>query len=189
MFGTSGQSEAPNGLREGIQTVTIHSFVAETNRNGKEYLGFKVYPKNGNPEYARTFEFYATTEKAIEYLNKKVLHIATKVVKRAQVDAIRANTLAEYAEGLNSLLAGKDVRLVFDGEEYYKGTELRIAPKLNRVSDFAEAVVEGAEYPVVEAYKTMLKFDPNTHIKKAVVPDTDNYMPVDMPVDMPASDY
>lgn len=188
MFGTRGHSEAPSGLREGIQTVTIHSFTAETNRNGKQFLGFKVYPKNGDPEYARTFEFYVTTDKAKEYMTKKVIHIATKVVTRAQIDAVGGSTLEEYAANLTNLLGGKDIRLVFDGEEYYKGTDLRIAPKLNRVSDFAEAVAEGAEYPAVDLSRTALKFDPAVHIKKAILPDAD-MLNEEIPVSMPDSDY
>lgn len=181
MFGTQGISESA-GLREGIQVVTIARWSAGENANGKPFLAVYLYPKGGDPEKARAFQFYLTTDKAVSATMKKVLHICSKVVKRSVLDEATASTAEQYANNLTALTAGKSLRIVFDGEEYYKDGQLRVAAKLNRLRDFAEAVEPGAEYSPVADKDTQLVFDREAHVVKAQVPDAED-------VSVPSDDY
>lgn len=177
MFGTAGIAETTLGIKEGINVVTIARWEAGENANQKAFISVFLYPKGGDPEKAREFRFFISTEKGMQISMKKIVHICTKMVKREALDAVQAPNAAAYAAALTQLTAGKDVRIVFDGEEYYKDGKLRIAAKLDRLGDFAEAVISGAEYPAVSSENTRLVFDPTKHIKKTPNPDVDGGTP------------
>ena len=115
--------------------------------------------------------FYLS-EKAAESSYKKIRHIFTKVTTDAEYLAAKAGSIGELGEVYNSKLAGKSLRIKFRGEEYLKqdgnvGTRAVIG-----YPEFAEAIHEGADYPVVPV--TKMTFNPDTDIKKlAKLPDND----------------
>lgn len=179
MFGTQGVVEGGSYIEPGVQRVILKEIVADTSPNGKDYIKLSFYKVGSQPDTARDFRFFMSTEGAIKASSKKILHLGTKMVTREALDGAGASDLATYAANLNALLAGKEVRLVFDGEEYYKNGAVKVAAKLNRLGDFAEACVEGSSSPVVEDENTRLVFDENKHIQRAEPIDLDISM--DMP--------
>ena len=186
MFGTQGVVEGGSYIEPGIQRVVIKEVTSGTSNSGKDYINFSMYKEGAAEDTSRDFKFYFSSEGAIKASSKKVLHLGTKMVTRAALDACSASTLDAYAANLNAALAGKTVRLVFDGEEYYKNGDIRVASKLNRLGDFAEACMPGAESPVVEDAQTRLQFNPEKHIVKAPSLDPQD---MDAALNMPGDEY
>jgi len=90
---------------------------------------------------------------------EKIKHIATKVVKEADIDGIKAESLEEYGSKLQDLLMGKSLRMKFVGEEYINASgETKVKTTVGLPS-FAEAIYEGGEYPVLDV--TKLKYNEN----------------------------
>jgi hypothetical protein len=151
MFNTKNVNEGSEYLKVGINSdVTIMGFTAESKEGSTPYVEISLAPTS-NLESINKFRLYFS-EKAASYSLSRIKHIATKCVKAAQIDAIEATTVAEYAAKLTALLKGRRLRILLNGSEYMRNdggvgvrTELPMA-------NFAEALSDGAEYaPVSES--------------------------------------
>jgi hypothetical protein len=113
---------------------------------------------------------------------EKLLHIATKVVTRDAVDAVGGNSLAEFGNNLNGLLAGKKLRMKFIGNEIAgkDGKQNWFKADLG-LPTFAEACEAGAEHPALSDEESKLTFDENNKwdMKRLPVSDVEpNTAPV-----------
>ena len=154
---TTGSKWIAPGVENDIVISNVTGYLpAEAER--APFLEFTFRKASSTDEDATKIRFYMS-EKSSEMSMKKVLHLATKVVKRTQIDAITANSVEEYGALLHKLIVGKHLRLKFLGEEYVNSkNEVKVKPVLGLPS-FAEAVMEGAEYPVVMDNATKLTYD------------------------------
>jgi hypothetical protein len=126
---------------------------------------------DGEPDATTDMRFYLS-EKAAESTYKKIRHIFTKVVKDEDYLAAKAENIEELGDVYNSKLAGHSLRIKFRGEEYLKQDGSTGVRSVIGYPEFAEAIQEGAEYPVVAV--TKMTFNPDTDIKKLVkLPDND----------------
>lgn len=160
--GTKVQAERVSSyITPGIQEATISGITGEINKNGNPVVTIMMYPKGGDDKNANKFLFFFNSDKATEFSLRKIQHIATKIVKEDKYLAVTADNIEEYAEGLNNLLAGHSLRMKFCGEQYIK-QDSSIGVRANvGLPSFAEAIQEGAEYPVVEASMSKLTYDVN----------------------------
>ena len=185
MFGGQDVQEIskPKYIRPGIHEVTIKSVKGENNQNGNPVITFSLYLKDGDAEATTDFRFYLS-EKAATMSYKKIRHIFTKVVKDADYLSSTASSIEELGEVYNSKLAGKSLRIKFNGEGYVKqdgNTGLRASIGL---PEFAEAISDGAEYPAVA--ETKLVFNDDRDIKQvAKLPDTDSFTTAPVKDDLP----
>jgi hypothetical protein len=171
-FGTKGVSTESPYIRMGIQEVTIAKIAAGVNRNEKPFIAVSLYPKGQNPDNVTTFELYYSTENATKYSNIKIAELGSAAVKRKALDEVGGATLEEYANNLNALLAGKSLRMVFQGEEYWKNSQdekPRVRARWERISRFAEAISTEAEFPVYA--ETKLVFSEEKDLKRTPKPD------------------
>lgn len=146
-------------IEPGIHVVTV-----------KEVKGVSV----GTPYIMFTFEkegktvdvkFYMT--EAASVINMpRIKHLANKIIKNADLESITGDVV-DVGLGLNKKLVNKKVRIKFCGEEIEGkiGDDGEKKPNWFKsvigFSNFAEAVIEGAEYPPVPESMSKLKFDPN----------------------------
>jgi hypothetical protein len=173
MFGGQDTPEIskPKYIRPGIHEVTIKSVKGETNQNGNPLIVMSLYLVDGEEDATTDFRFYLS-EKAQTVTYKKIRHIFTKVVKDVDYLEAKASNVEELGEVYNNKLAGNSLRIKFTGEEYLKqdGT-VGIRANIG-YPEFAEAIQENAEYPVVTVTKMI--FNPDYDIKKLVkLPDND----------------
>jgi len=181
MFGTKGIVEGGLYITPGIHTVLIGEVTSGSTDNGKDYIEIVFYKKGTQPDSGRGFRFFMSSEGAIKASGRKITHIGTKLMTREELDAISGENLTTYAVNLNAAFNGKELRMVFDAEEYMKNGEKRLAAKLNRLGDFAEATVEGAEYPAISDDDTKLTYTED-NIKRMANIDADMDTP-EMPID------
>jgi len=134
--------------------VLIKNVKKGSSPNGTPFIEIEMYTKEGGPEAAKSFKFY-TSEKAKPKSLEKIKHIATKVAKEDDVNK------AKDLEALRDLLKGNALRMKFTGREYLNSSNERKEVAEIGLPPFAEAIQEGAEYPVVEDENTELKFDKN----------------------------
>lgn len=161
----------PKYIRPGIHEVTIKSVKGELNANGNPTITFSLHLVDGDADATTDMRFYLS-EKAAESTYKKIRHIFTKVVKDADYLAAKAENIEELGEVYNNKLAGNSLRVKFRGEEYLKQDGSTGVRSVIGYPEFAEAIQEGAEYPVVSV--TKMTFNPDTDIKKLVkLPDND----------------
>ena len=161
----------PKYVRPGIHEVTIKSVKGELNANGNPTITFSLHLVDGDADATTDMRFYLS-EKAAESTYKKIRHIFTKVVKDADYLAAKAENIEELGEVYNNKLSGNSLRIKFRGEEYLKQDGLTGVRSVIGYPEFAEAIQEGAEYPVVAV--TKMTFNPDTDIKKLVkLPDND----------------
>ena len=161
----------PKYIRPGIHEVTIKSVKGELNANGNPTLTFSMHLIDGEPDSATDLRFYLS-DKAAESTYKKIRHIFTKIVKDVDYLAAKAENIEELGEVYNNTLSGNSLRIKFRGEEYLKQDGSTGVRSVIGYPEFAEAIQEGAEYPVVAV--TKMTFNPDTDIKKLVkLPDND----------------
>ena len=161
----------PKYIRPGIHEVTIKSVKGELNANGNPTITFSLHLVDGDADATTDMRFYLS-EKAAESTYKKIRHIFTKVVKDADYLAAKAENIEELGEVYNNKLSGNSLRVKFRGEEYLKQDGSTGVRSVIGYPEFAEAIQEGAEYPVVSV--TKMTFNPDTDIKKLVkLPDND----------------
>ena len=173
MFGGQDVQEInkPKYIRPGIHEVTIKSIKGELNANGNPTITFSLHLLDGEADATTDMRFYLS-EKAAESTYKKIRHIFTKIVKDVDYLAAKADSIEELGEVYNSKLAGNSLRIKFRGEEYLKQDGTTGTRAVIGYPEFAEAIQEGAEYPVVAV--TKMTFNPDTDIKKLVkLPDND----------------
>lgn len=134
--------------------VVIKDVKAGKNANNTPFIELIMYTKEGGPETARSFTLY-TSPGALPKTQEKLKHIATKVATLEEVEA------AKDVESLRDLLKGKSLRMKFIGKEYKNANgELKERADIG-LAPFAEAIEEGAAYPVVSDEDTKLTFDKN----------------------------
>ena len=161
----------PKYIRPGIHEVTIKSVKGELNANGNPTITFSLHLVDGDADATTDMRFYLS-DKAAESTYKKIRHIFTKVVKDADYLAAKAENIEELGEVYNNKLSGNSLRVKFRGEEYLKQDGSTGVRSVIGYPEFAEAIQEGAEYPVVSV--TKMTFNPDTDIKKLVkLPDND----------------
>jgi hypothetical protein len=166
-----------NYITFGVHEVTIKEVIGTTTPNGNPVINVAMYLLNGNPDNANSFGFVLGGG-AKEWSEKKLQHLATKIVTKDEYVAATGDTIEEYGEALNSLLSGKSVRIKFTGEERLKqdGSGITIRSNIG-LPNFAEAIEEGGEYPVVLAKDTKLVFDKTNEYdykKLIAMPDISN---------------
>lgn len=161
----------PKYIRPGIHEVTIKSVKGELNANGNPTITVSLHLVDGDADATTDMRFYLS-DKAAESTYKKIRHIFTKVVKDADYLAAKAENIEELGEVYNNKLSGNSLRIKFRGEEYLKQDGTTGVRSVIGYPEFAEAIQEGAEYPVVAV--TKMTFNPDTDIKKLVkLPDND----------------
>jgi hypothetical protein len=161
----------PKYIRPGIHEVTIKSVKGELNANGNPTITVSLHLVDGDADATTDMRFYLS-DKAAESTYKKIRHIFTKVVKDVDYLAAKAENIEELGEVYNNKLSGNSLRIKFRGEEYLKQDGTTGVRSVIGYPEFAEAIQEGAEYPVVAV--TKMTFNPDTDIKKLVkLPDND----------------
>ena len=160
-FTTTGTEEKrvdTKYLKPGINLTTIGTVEGITPEAGSPYIEMGFYKMEGDPEANTKVRFYMS-EKGIAKSLEKIKHIATKVVKASEIDSITADTVEDYGLSLNKLLSGKSLRMKFIGEEYKNASQQIKVKTTVGLPAFAEAINEGAEYPITT--DTKLKFSEN----------------------------
>lgn len=170
MFGGKdvNDNNQPKYIRPGIFNVTIKNVKGEINANGNPVILLSLYLTNGDPEATTDFRLYMS-EKAQDSSYKKIRNIFKAVTTDANYLNSKASDIEQLGEVYNSHLAGKTLRMKFNGEEYIKA-DGSVGIKALIGFGAAEATTEGADYPVFT--ETKLKFDESKDIKKLTkVPD------------------
>ena len=178
-FNTSDVKEMSTSkyLKAGIENkVVIDNIKGEQPQDRSPFIEFTFRKPEGKTEDGTRVRFYMS-EKAKGMSLQKILHLATKVVKRAQIDALNASSVEEYGAMLNKLLRNKMLRIMFSPEEYQNSSgEIKIKPALG-LPEFAEAIAEGAESAPVADGDTKLVYNENKLLIKArgvQVPQTED---------------
>lgn len=159
-FNTGNVSETTSKyLRPGIENrVIIDNILGQEPKDRAPFIEFTFRKPEATTEEATRVRFYMS-EKAVSRSMQKIVHIATKVCTREQLNSLTASTVEEYAAMLNKLLRNKALRLMFSPEQYINAKgELKVKPTLG-LPDFAEAINPGAEYAAVSDADTKLKYD------------------------------
>lgn len=116
VFTTKGVNEGGGkfityGIREVIATG-VEAKEAEGASTAKLFINFKEV----NSEKTVTVQF-PFSEKGAPHSLRKLKHLATKVVTEAEVDAIDAKSVTDFASAYAKLILNKPVRVKFSGEE------------------------------------------------------------------------
>lgn len=138
--------------------VTIEKIVGSTNQNGKPMITVTMFTAEGTAENSKDFNFYFSTEKAAEISKTKLKHMLSMVNKEALFDAVVANSIEEYGAALNTIGAGRALRMKFSAEQYEWDGKVRDKAVIG-FPVFAEAIMQGAEYAPVTDENTALTFD------------------------------
>lgn len=147
-----------------VTILNIHGETPEgTNFQGNPrspFLEVEMKLKGAEDKNSTRFRMY-TSASMIEKTMKQITHMATRMVKKAQLDAVGGDNLTteQYGQNLHNLLSGKSVRLQFNSEEYKNADqEVKTKPMIPNNTWFAEAIEEGAEHPVIPAAISKLKY-------------------------------
>ena len=161
-FSTSGTEEKKSSvyLKPGISNATIGTIEGVAPDMGSPYIEIGFYKQGGEIENSTKVRFYMS-EKGRTRSFEKIKHIATKIVKASVVDSIEADTLESYGSKLQNILMGQSLRMKFVGEEYVNASQQVKVKTTVGLPTFAEAIQEGAEYPVVKDGETKLKYNEN----------------------------
>lgn len=167
MFNLSEVEEKTSGngnlyIYPGIRDVVITKWTQGKSANkGTPFIAVNLVTvegkKAGNVD-PRAFEFYMT-EGAMKMSLSKIKHIVTKITTEEKFASKNPADIEEMVEHLNDLTRGETLRMKFIGEEYENSNgEVKEAARIG-LPEFAEAIQEGAAYPVVT--ETKLTFDKN----------------------------
>lgn len=156
--------------------VIIKGVTSGTSKNKQTpFVAVELYTKEGGEQNSKSFEFYMS-ENAADMSKAKLKHIATKVNTEEAFNSISASSLEEYAQKLNSIMAGRELRMKFTGEEYENAQgDVKEAARIG-LPNFAEATQPGAAYPPVSKEKSQLTFDKDNEYdfkKLNIQPDTE----------------
>ncbi len=168
MFDLNSVAEKSNSgnadlyIYPGVKRVVIEEWSKGESAQGTPAIKVKLITKAakdaGKDDASKEFSFYMS-EKAQEMSLRKVKHIVTKVTKEENIKP--ASNADQFVAMLNSLTKGKELRVKFVGREYLNSNgEVKEAAEIG-LPDFAEAVIDGAEYPVVSDEDTKLTYDKN----------------------------
>lgn len=166
LFGTKDvQEQKSRWIRPGVHNEVIIDSVSGVMAD-KPYLEFKFRLPEGTSEDATAARMYIHTKPSLNLNLGRIKHIAKGVVKLEEIDSIEGADVLDYGEKLNKLLAGRKLRMKWNGEEYV-GKDGKIKTRaVLPVNNFVEAITTSAEYPVISDSATMLKFDPAKDIVK-----------------------
>ena len=165
MFDFKNVSEGRKFVGYGINhDVTIVGVESGESTNGTPYIQVK-FKNTGDTDDNSTISKMYLTAKSTPITQRKIMHIHSAVGKIEQLKSKSFDTLEAMAAGLNSLWAGRRLRLKLQAGEYM-GVDADGASKVKvrtevPMSEFAEAIEKGAEmFPIADA-DTQLKFDKN----------------------------
>lgn len=158
--GNSGKADLY--IYPGIREVVIQKWKKDKTQKGDPKITLDlitVKAKEEGVDATRTFNDFNMFGGSLEYSVRKIKHILTKVVKESEITA--KEDLDDFVEMLNDLSRGKSLRMKFVGEEYINANgEVKEVAKIG-LPEFAEAIEEGAEYPVVSEADSKLVYDKN----------------------------
>lgn len=145
-FGFADVEEIKGRIDPGVEECTILGVAHETSENGKAYVKVSIVSNDANREH--TERLYVTTEKGTAMTLKRL-----KSLIRDCVGEDKSNG-SYNIEQLNKMLAGKQVRLKFVGEEYLNNND-EVSVRVNLAfSGFSEPIS-------VPAASTKLKYNPS----------------------------
>lgn len=109
-----GKSMFPQRLEPGIHEVKITGVTSGNSaKAGTPFIELMFESAGGNHRET----FYMKEGDSMKISLEKIKHLATKVVTEAELDAISAKTVPDYATKLEALLKGKAVRIKLVGKE------------------------------------------------------------------------
>lgn len=158
------QSAGGNGLYiyPGIREVVLSKWTKGTStQKGTPYIGVKFLTleaqKTGGVD-PKEFPIYIT-ESSMTLSLARIKHIVTKITTEEAFASKSPADLDEMVDHLNDISRGGKLRIKFTGRMYKNANgEAKEAAELP-LSKFAEAIEEGASYPVMEV--TELVYDKN----------------------------
>lgn len=156
----SNSGKADLYIYPGVRRVIIEEWSKGESSQGTPVIKVKLITtaaKEAGTEASKEFNFYMT-EKAQEMSLRKIKHILTKVTKEANIKSV--SSADEFVTMLNNLSKGKEIRIKFSGREDLYNGEVKEFAQIG-LPDFAEAVIDGAEYPAVSDEDTKLTYDKN----------------------------
>lgn len=175
-YNTKGIVEGGKYIRPGISEVVLASVEGNEPEGTGHFLELKF--RLPNSEETTGIRLYMG-EKSQDISMSKLKHMATKIVTETALNGVEANDLVSYGAKLNKILSGKKIRMKFIAKEYRNAKgEVKVKPDIP-MKYFAEAIIEGAEYPAVSAAQSQLTYDPNNqydYIKLVDGPATDDTM-------------
>jgi hypothetical protein len=147
------------GIRNNVK---IKKWTNGSTPNGTPFLAVHLVTREGEEANVEATEFpFYTSEKALKTSLAKIKHIVTKVATEAEWLSKEPADMDEMTDHLNDISRGKYLRIKFTGEEYQnKNGEIK-EKALIGLPEFAEAIENGAEYPVVAPEESKLVFDKN----------------------------
>lgn len=182
LFSNKGVEEAVigGGNQKYIYGGVFHDVVISDVRSGASsqkgtpFIELDMHTREGGPATKRAFQFYMS-EGAAKTSKSKLRHIATKIVKLAEFEAVEANTLEEYTDAIADLIKGQSLRMKFTAEQYRNANgEVKDAARIG-LPEFAEAIQDGAEFAPVADEDTKLTYDKNSQwdFKRLPIEPTD----------------
>lgn len=158
------QSAGGNGLYiyPGVREVVLSKWTKGTSSNkGTPYIGVNFVTLEGQKAGGvepKEFQIYITdTSMALSLA--RIKHIVTKITTEEEFASKSPADLDEMVEHLNDISKGGKLRIKFTGRMYKNSNgEVKETAELP-LSNFAEAIEEGASYPVMEV--TELVYDKN----------------------------
>lgn len=173
-FNTKEIVEGGKYIRPGVNEVVLDSIEGCEPQGMGHYLSLKF--RLPNSEDTTEVRLYMG-EKSQDMSMSKLTHIATKMVTRNELNNISADDLISYGAKLNKILSGKKVRMKFIAKEYRNAKgDVKVKPDIP-LKYFAEAIIDGAEYPAVATNQSQLSYDPTNqydYIKLTDSPVTDD---------------
>lgn len=185
MFNLSEVEEksAGNGnlyIYPGIREVVINKWIhGKSTNKGTPFIAVELTTVEGKAAGnvdPRSFEFYLT-DKTMKMTLSKIKHIVTKITTEEKFASKNPADEEEMVEHLNDLTRGETLRIKFTGEERLNAKgEIKDNATIG-LPDFAEAIQEGAKYPVVPASESKLTFDKNNQYDFKKLPKDANTVP------------
>lgn len=166
MFNLSEVEERSAGkgnlyIYPGVRDVKIKKWTKGKSANkGTPFIAVHLVTVEGDKQNIepRQFEFYMS-EGAMKMSLSKIKHIVTKITTEEKWASKNPEDIDEMVDHLNDLTRGETYRQKFIGEEYENSNgEVKEAARIG-LPEFAEAIQEGAEYPVVPESESKLVFD------------------------------
>lgn len=161
-------------LQPGIYEVEITGVTEGTSKSGQPTIEVGFVTTDGTYEHvekmsANPVPSAGKEKSAQDVALSKILHIATKLVTREQIDA------ATTTEALNKLLTGKTLRMKFIGEESEYNGQIYVNTKLG-FPTFAETIVK--DEPTKLVYNPGNTYDYKKYTKPAMMMPTIPGLPV-----------
>lgn len=155
--------DRPSFIGYGVHNdVTIVGVESGNSQKGTEFVQLTV-KKTGDDDKNSTILKMYFTENAQPISMRKIMNIHSAVAKLDILQNKDFNSTKELAEGLDAMWKNKRFRLKLQGSEYItqndEGKDIVKTRTEIPLSNFAEAIMEGAEKPVVTDETTKLTFD------------------------------